>query len=73
MDVRRIFGELVRIQRTRQLLTQEVLAALAFDNPDRKSYVSNVENNRLKGLTPETARKLADVLGIARGDVPVSS
>ena len=70
MTDRRTFGQLVRKHRHRQRLTQEALAALAFGNPDRKSYISSVENDKLSGITSQTVRKIADALSIPRDEIP---
>ena len=70
MTDRRTFGQLVRKHRHRQRLTQEALAALAFGNPDRKSYISSVENDRLSGITSQTVRKIAEALSIPRDEIP---
>lgn len=66
------FGLLVRMRRLNLGLSQEALAEEALGNPDRKSYVSAVENNRLTKITPNTARKLSGPLGLDRADVPAS-
>jgi transcriptional regulator with XRE-family HTH domain len=64
------FGRQVRVRREALTLSQEALAAAAFGNPDRKSYVSALENGRLASITPATAKKLAQALEIAAEDVP---
>lgn len=64
------FGLTVRSRRQRLGLSQEALAAAALGNPDRKSYISAIENNRLPKITPETARRLAGALDMAASDVP---
>jgi transcriptional regulator with XRE-family HTH domain len=64
------FGRQVRARREALTLSQEALAAAAFGNPDRKSYISALENGRLASITPATARKLAAALDLAVDDVP---
>lgn len=66
------FGQLVRERRTAAGLSQEALAATALGNPDRKSFISALENNRLAKVTPGTAQKLCGPLGLSRADVPAS-
>ena len=66
----RVFGSLVRARRRSLGLSQEALAAAAFNNPARKSYVSALENGRLKNIAPATSQKLAVALDIPREDVP---
>lgn len=66
------FGQLVRERRLALGLSQEALAAAALGNPDRKSFVSAIENNRLTKITSNTAKKLSGPLGLAREDVPAS-
>jgi transcriptional regulator with XRE-family HTH domain len=64
------FGRQVRARRESLTLSQEALAAAAFGNPDRKTYISALENGRRAGVTPATAKKLARVLEIPVEDVP---
>ncbi len=64
------FGRQVRARREALALSQEAVAAAAFGNPDRKSYVSALENGRLATITPATARKLAGALDLLPEDVP---
>ena len=66
------FGKLVRQRRQTLGLSQEALASDALGNPDRKSFVSAIENNRLKTITPSTAQKLSGALGLSVQDVPAS-
>ena len=66
------FGKLVRQRRQTLGLSQEALASDALGNPDRKSFVSAIENNRLKTITPSTAQKLSGALGLSVEDVPSS-
>ncbi len=66
------FGKLVRQRRQTLGLSQEALASDALGNPDRKSFVSAIENNRLKTITPSTAQKLSGALGLSVEDVPAS-
>ncbi|ABD56453.1 helix-turn-helix domain-containing protein [Jannaschia sp. CCS1] len=66
------FGRLVRKRRLDLGLSQEALAEAALGNPDRKSFISAIENNRLTKITPNTARKLSGPLGLNRGDIPTS-
>ena len=61
----------MRQRRQASRLSQEALAALALGNGNRKGYISTIENGRVAGLTPQTARRLAEALGIARADVPL--
>ncbi len=67
-----IFGQLVRSRRSALGLSQEALAEAALGNPDRKSYVSALENNRLSKITPNTALRFSDPLGLSREDIPAS-
>lgn len=66
------FGELVRARRKSARLSQEALAAVALGNGNRKGYISTIENARVSGLTPDTAKRLAEALGIQRQEVPAS-
>ncbi len=66
------FGALVRARRKALKLSQEAVAAAAFDNPDRKSFVSAIENARRSGVSLETALKLAATLNIPLQDLPAS-
>jgi len=66
------FGELVRARRKSARLSQEALAAVAFGNGNRKGYISTIENGRVSGLKPETAKRLAEALGLQRHEVPAS-
>lgn len=68
----RAFGQLVRQRRRALGLSQEALASDALGNPDRKSYVSAIENTRLQTITPSTAQKLSGPLGLTLEDVPAS-
>ncbi|WP_333712369.1 helix-turn-helix domain-containing protein [Yoonia sp.] len=65
------FGRLVKERRRAMGMSQEALAATALGNPDRKSFVSAVENNRLSKITPNTAQRLCAALGISRDEIPV--
>ena len=62
-------GNIVRARREAMRLSQEGLAALAFENSERKGYISNIENAR-RNVTSETVRRIAVVLGIERHEVP---
>lgn len=64
------FGQQVRARREALALSQEAIAAAAFGNPDRKSYISALENGRLATITPATARKLAGALDLVPEDLP---
>lgn len=66
------FGQLVRGRRLALGLTQEALALEALGNPDRKSFVSAIENNRVHRITPNTAQRLSGPLGLTAPDVPAS-
>jgi len=66
------FAQLVRTRRRDLGLSQEALASAALGNPDRKSFVSAVENSRLEKITPNTAQKLSGPLGLSVEDVPAS-
>lgn len=66
------FGKLVRARRREQRISQEALAAEAFGNPNRKGYVSALENGRLNGLRSETVKRLADALALGRQEIPWS-
>jgi hypothetical protein len=48
------------------------LAAEALGNPDRKTFVSALENNRLAKITPNTAKRFSAPLGLRPEDVPAS-
>jgi len=65
-----VFGDLVKRRRKHLRYTQEALAAAALGNMDRKGYISNVERGLLPKITPATAQKLCNTLGIDVGDVP---
>ncbi len=67
-----VFGRLVRHRRRHLGLSQEALASEALGNPDRKSFVSAIENARLDKITPNTAQKLSGPLGLTLEDVPAS-
>ncbi|MEM1377180.1 MAG: helix-turn-helix transcriptional regulator [Pseudomonadota bacterium] len=66
------FARLVRQRRLDLGLRQEALALSALGNPDRKSFVSAIENTRLNKITPATAQKLSGALGLTREDVPTT-
>jgi len=66
------FGALVRARRKALGLSQEAVAAAAFDNPDRKGFVSAIENARRSGVSLETALKLAGTLDISLEQLPAS-
>ena len=70
-DVRR-FAEIVRARRRELGLSQEAVAAQAFGNPDRKTYVSALENKRRSRITVDTATKLAAALEMPSADLPAS-
>jgi transcriptional regulator with XRE-family HTH domain len=59
------FGLLVRERRTARGLSLEALAAEALGNLTRKGYVSEMENGR-KRISPDTAKKIARALDIAK-------
>jgi transcriptional regulator with XRE-family HTH domain len=67
-----LFADLIRQRRKDLHLSQEAVAAAAFDNPDRKTFVSALENNRRQNITLETALKIANTLEIAMEDLPAS-
>lgn len=67
-----VFGNLVRAKRNQIGISQEAVAAAVFGNPDRKSFVSAIENARRPNLTWQTTQQLAASLGIARDEVPPS-
>ncbi|MEM9879094.1 MAG: helix-turn-helix domain-containing protein [Pseudomonadota bacterium] len=66
------FGRLVRAQRKAQNLSQEALAAAAFGNPDRKSYISAIENARRPNLTAATVKKIAEALSLRPEQIPTA-
>lgn len=66
------FGQIVRHRRRQLGLSQEALASAALGNPDRKSFVSAIENSRLEKITPNTAQKLSGPLGLTAEDMPAS-
>ncbi len=66
------FGNIVRKRRRELGLSQEALASAALGNPDRKTFVSAIENSRLEKVTPNTAQKLSGPLGLTIDDVPAS-
>ncbi len=57
------FGVAVAKARTAKKWTLEAVAELAFGNPDRKGYVSQIEKGRTK-LHFSTVKKLAETLGL---------
>lgn len=67
-----LFADLIRTRRKELHLSQEAVAAAAFDNPDRKTFVSALENNRRPNITLETALKIAGTLEIPVDQLPVS-
>lgn len=66
------FGRLIRRRRQALGLSQEALATEALGNPDRKSFVSAIENNRLSKITPSTAQRLSGPLGLVPEDLPAA-
>lgn len=62
----------MRQRRQALRLSQEAVAEDALSNRDRKGYISNIENGRLKRIRPETARRIAEAVGLAMSDVPAS-
>jgi transcriptional regulator with XRE-family HTH domain len=67
-----LFADLIRQRRKDLQLSQEAVAAGAFGNPSRKTFVSALENNRRQNITLETALKIANTLEIAMDDLPAS-
>ncbi|MCE2747991.1 MAG: helix-turn-helix domain-containing protein [Rhodobacter sp.] len=63
------FGKLVRARRTEKGLSQEALAAAALGNPDRKGYISQLENGKLPNITALTLQKIARALDIPQADI----
>ncbi|MEM9583528.1 MAG: helix-turn-helix transcriptional regulator [Pseudomonadota bacterium] len=72
IEDKKLFGQLVRNRRQALGLSQEALAIEALGNPDRKSFISAVENDRLAKVTPNTAAKLCGPLNLAREEIPAS-
>ena len=66
------FAEIIRARRKSLGLSQEAVAAEAFGNPDRKSYLSALENKRRPRITVDTATKIAAALDIPIDDLPRS-
>jgi len=66
------FATLIRDRRKALGLSQEAVAASAFGNLNRKTYVSALENNRRSGITLHSALRLAEALQIAPQDLPSS-
>lgn len=63
-------GHLVREQRIVLGWTLENVADEAFSNPDRKGYVSRIENGRIPNITRATVRSIARALHIDREKIP---
>lgn len=49
-------------KRKRMGLSPTDLAVKAFNNPNRKSYICDLENNRRKGLTLESMSQILKAL-----------
>lgn len=66
------FAALIRARRKALGLSQEAVAAQAFGNPDRKTFISAIENKRQPRITVDTATKIAGTLDIHIDELPAT-
>ncbi|PCH81186.1 MAG: hypothetical protein COB90_05240 [Hyphomicrobiales bacterium] len=64
------FGKLVREKRVALGWSQEALASTAFNNPDRKGYVSLIENGQIPNIERATVQNVARALNIDIEEIP---
>lgn len=66
------FGDLVKERRKAFGMTLESIAKEAYDNPNRRGYVSKIAKGEIPGVTPNTVRTIARVLHIDYEEIPLS-
>jgi len=69
IQIRVTFGRLLKARRGQKKWSQETLAREALGNPDRKSYVSALENGKLAQVSATTIQRLADCLDIPQSEI----